>query len=288
MNNGLNQTVLIDWSKAEEKPDKKQAVEGRVLLKLRSKIAYLEQKHAEKIQELSKIEDELHANTKKLEKSETKNKAHLIGKETIIKELRQEIENLESQLKSRILEINELSKLMKEKESKLLELSTNSEEKVLRTKSQLKSAFEKNSELEKTIKGLNNQITTKNIEITKLSAFVRKLKENNDTLKLELNQKDSLLSKLPELERVIEEKNYQIETQSKRFKELEREVEELSPPEIDESYSAYEMRNTCPVCGSVGKEIRTIDDKDTVLSYIGNIPMYAKKLSCKNCGYEWK
>jgi len=41
------------------------------------------------------------------------------------------------------------------------------------------------------------------------------------------------------------------------------------------------------MCGSVGGDIKTVEDKTKVLSYVGHIPMYAKKHVCKKCGYEF-
>ena len=37
-----------------------------------------------------------------------------------------------------------------------------------------------------------------------------------------------------------------------------------------------------------GTEIKDIEDKSKVLSYVGHMPMYARKHSCKKCGYEWQ
>ena len=36
-----------------------------------------------------------------------------------------------------------------------------------------------------------------------------------------------------------------------------------------------------------GHDIKTMEDKTKVLSYVGHIPMYAKKNVCKKCGYEF-
>jgi hypothetical protein len=36
------------------------------------------------------------------------------------------------------------------------------------------------------------------------------------------------------------------------------------------------------------KNIKEVDDKDKVLSYIGNFPMYAKEYVYKNSTYEWQ
>ena len=48
MNDGSNKIMLIDWIKAEEKPDKKQAVEGRILLDLKTKTDNLKKQKGNK------------------------------------------------------------------------------------------------------------------------------------------------------------------------------------------------------------------------------------------------
>ena len=48
-----------------------------------------------------------------------------------------------------------------------------------------------------------------------------------------------------------------------------------------------EKRIKCLNCGAVGKDVKIEEDKTKVLSYMGNIPMYAKKHVCKKCGYEF-
>jgi hypothetical protein len=41
------------------------------------------------------------------------------------------------------------------------------------------------------------------------------------------------------------------------------------------------------MCGAVGHNIKVEEDKTKVLSYVGHIPMYAKKHVCKKCGYDF-
>jgi len=51
--------LSIDWAKAEEKPDKKQAIEGRFLLDLRAKVNDLEKQLSENKTELSATQTQL-------------------------------------------------------------------------------------------------------------------------------------------------------------------------------------------------------------------------------------
>ena len=52
--------MTIDWSKAEEKLDKKQAVEGKILLELRGKSDYLKEKLEEANENLFQSKEKLH------------------------------------------------------------------------------------------------------------------------------------------------------------------------------------------------------------------------------------
>ena len=74
-----------------------------------------------------------------------------------------------------------------------------------------------------------------------------------------------------------------------KFKDvlMEQKVE-LKNTGVEKSNNRNEFRITCPKCQAVGKSIRKVDDREKILSYHGNIPMYAKKYICKTCGHEWK
>ncbi|MHA2473154.1 MAG: hypothetical protein ACXAES_07975, partial [Promethearchaeota archaeon] len=85
----------------------------------------------------------------------------------------------------------------------------------------------------------------------------------------------------------MSEKEQIIETTTAHLTEVESELEEYRPPDMGAGGFASEERITCPMCGAVGHDIKTVEDKGKVLSYVGHIPMYAKKHVCKKCGYEF-
>ena len=99
-----------------------------------------------------------------------------------------------------------------------------------------------------------------------------------------LLQKDTQLKDLSEN---IGQKDKLIQAQTAHLEEVETELTELKPPEIGGGGFMGEERVTCPMCGAVGNNIKQIEDKSKVLSYVGHIPMYAKKHVCKKCGYEF-
>jgi len=85
----------------------------------------------------------------------------------------------------------------------------------------------------------------------------------------------------------ISEKDQTLESTTAHLSEVESELETLKPPDIGAGGFTSEERITCPMCGAVGHDIKTVEDKGKVLSYVGHIPMYAKKNVCKKCGYEF-
>jgi uncharacterized coiled-coil protein SlyX len=97
-------------------------------------------------------------------------------------------------------------------------------------------------------------------------------------------EKDNLLE---QLNKTLLEKDKEIESQKARIDEIQAELNELKPPEIGTGGFVSEERITCPMCGAVGQNIKSVEDKTRILSYVGHIPMYAKKNVCKKCGYEF-
>lgn len=284
--------MVIDWIKVEEKPGKKQTIEGRLLLDLKTKIDHFKNKVAEKTNKLYQIEEDLLSMIEELNKTRIYNKTIIDKKDDIIRKLNLEIENLQKDLEENNSKVSKLGYLLKDKELKLLEVSTNSEQKISSINSALKSAHDKISELEDNLNSLNSKISPKDEEISNLTTKLKELEAKKSNLEAQLSEIKKLLllreAKLQELTNTLDEKDKILEAQSIRHEEVEQELEDLKPPEIDKLAYSYEARITCPSCHAVGKDIRTVDDKKTVLSYIGNIPMYAKKYVCKKCDYNWK
>jgi DNA repair exonuclease SbcCD ATPase subunit len=114
-------------------------------------------------------------------------------------------------------------------------------------------------------------------ETAKLNSQIEEL---NNFISMKDAKIEELSSSLGEKEKIIGDTTAQLE-------EVEAELDEFKPPEIGTGGFAAEERVTCPMCGAVGSDIKTVEDKSKVLSYIGHIPMYAKKQVCKKCGYEF-
>lgn len=141
-------------------------------------------------------------------------------------------------------------------------------------KKKLENANAKTIDLEKDLKN-------KEKELSDLSKFTN---EKISSLSSELEHGKT---KISELEKSLDEKDKIIEEQTGHVEKLKAQLFELKPSEILVSDVTAEVRVKCVKCGAVGKDIKIIEDKTKVLSYIGNLPMYAKKHVCKKCGYEF-
>ncbi|MHA1321024.1 MAG: hypothetical protein ACTSQ1_14625, partial [Promethearchaeota archaeon] len=143
---------------------------------------------------------------------------------------------------------------------------------------------EQTDKLTAEVQELNNKLSATQDENTNLNS---QLMELNNTLL----QKDT---KIQEITDTLDNKEKLVDAQTARLEEVETELGELKPPELGSGGFATEerttcpmCRTTCPMCGAVGQNIKQIEDKTKVLSYVGHIPMYAKKHVCKKCGYEF-
>ena len=291
MGDRQNTIILVDWEKAEEDPNKRQKVPGQLLFDLRTKCEFLKEKLELAGQNVNNLQKCNNSITKELEKTQATNKKSIEEKEVLIKDLELQIENLKIKLERNNNSINEFSDLLKEKESKIRDISTTSDQKISNINSELNAAYNKISALKGTVNSIKSDLTSKDIEIGEISLLNKELEDVKENLNLELIEKAKSLAQkkceLNELQKELDEKNNEIETQSKHLQSLELELEESKPLDRDTLSYSYDSRIKCPRCDAVGKYVKKVDDKNKVLSRIGNIPMYAKKYICKKCTYEW-
>ena len=310
--------MSIDWSKAEEKLDKKQAVEGRNLLELRNKGDYLREKleeAKEKLEEtnenLFQIKEKFHLLSKEHEKSKATNRREIKEKEEISNNLKIEIDEVRIELEKHSSKVSEIESLLKEKEQKLLLITNSSRSEISRITSELKVASGRISELENNLnRVISNsnakdeeikRLTGKTEELSQLTGLIEELETEKNNLKAQLkNLSEQKESEIQNLERSLDEKNKLLEGKAIHIEKVEKELDRLEPPEVEiklensktldlgTSAYPYETRIICPMCPAVGKDIREVDDKERILHYRGGIPIYAKKYVCKKCGYEWK
>ena len=143
---------------------------------------------------------------------------------------------------------------------------------------------ELNTAKDEEINSLKLEISDRDEEINNLKIEISDLNGEVSSRDKELNKE---LSNIEELSEEIKIKEKLIEEQSTTIKEIEAELNELKPPEILTDDTTSGDRLICAKCGAAGKDIKTIEDKSKPLSYVGNIPMYAKYKVCKKCGNQF-
>ena len=101
------------------------------------------------------------------------------------------------------------------------------------------------------------------------------------------NKNTSMEQEIEKLRNELEGANTIIEEQITLYEALQMELKEYKGPEAIVDDTSNGDRLKCYKCGSVGKDIKVVEDKSKALSYVGNIPMYAKYNVCKKCGYQF-
>ncbi len=150
--------------------------------------------------------------------------------------------------------------------------------------SSLDKKVAESANINKELADLKTKLSAAEKDKSKQSAEIQELNSKVDGLNGMLNQKEA---QVQELTANVGAKDQDLQAKSKRLEEVEAELKELKPPEIGAGGFAAEERVTCPMCGAHGQQIKQVEDRSKVLSYVGHIPMYAKKKICKKCGYEF-
>ena len=184
----------------------------------------------------------------------------------IIKEENSEIDTLKNKIDDANAKIGEL------------------EESLNKAYSTISAKDEKINNLKAEVDDLKSKASVSEEEKSKLISQIEELNNKINELNNLISQKEA---EIQEINEIIAEKDKIIKDQPDHIEKVETELNELNPPEIGVSDLKSEERISCPRCGAVGKNIKVIDDKSKVLSYVGNIPMYAKIYVCKQCGYEF-
>lgn len=134
---------------------------------------------------------------------------------------------------------------------------------------------------------LNTKISANDEEINNLKIEIADLNSKLSSRDKELSELNKEVSNIEEIRKEILMKEKLIEEQSTIIKEIEAELNDLKPPEILKDTTTNGDRLICAKCGAAGKDIKTVEDKSKPLSYMGNIPMYAKYKVCKKCGNQF-
>lgn len=193
--------------------------------------------------------------------------------------------------------VEELEQNISVKEAELQYLAKLYDEQTKSLKKELEEEKSKNEKIEfelnkykDDVNKYKEEIPKKDEEISDLTSKLQKLTNELKETMTKINDQEKIISqqdtKIQEMTKEIDNKNLIIKEQSTHFEALEAELKEYKGPEIDASDSEGE-RVKCSKCGSVGKDIKIVEDKTKPLSYVGNMPMYAKVHVCKKCGYQF-
>jgi chromosome segregation ATPase len=205
---------------------------------------------------------------------------------------------LEKDLGVKEAELQYLAKLYDDETSSLTQDLEREKEKAVKLEGQLNEITDKFSELNKELTIIKSEKDKLNSKIPSMEEETEKLREelqcaNNKINELQKNnsqlkdQIQELSEEIRNKDTIIKNKDTIIEEQQSLNETLELELKEYKGPESnDEDLSAGD-RLKCVQCGSVGKDIKVVEDKSKALSYVGNMPMYAKYHVCKKCGYKF-
>jgi len=197
------------------------------------------------------------------------------------------IGELEQNLKVKEAELEYVAKLY-DSDKKLLTLELeNATQKFIILEGKFNEVKHSNSIKDEEIENLNNIIVELNTKISAKDEKINNLKIEIADLNSKLSELNKEVSNIEEIRKEILIKEKLIEEQSTIIKEIEAELNELKPPEILTDDTTSGDRLICAKCGAVGKDIKTVEDKSKALSYMGNIPMYAKYKVCKKCGNQF-
>jgi len=233
--------MSIDWSKAEEKLDKKQAVEGRNLLELRNKSDNLREKLKEakdKLEETNKnlfqIKEKFHLLSEDHEKSKAISRRDIKEKEEICNNLNIEIEEVKIELEKCNSKVSELEFLLKEKEQKILQITKSSGSEISRITSQLEEASRKILEVENNLNRAISNSNAKDEETRRLNGTIEELDTEKNNLEAQLkNLSEQKESEIQNLESALIEQTKLGKAQSLHIEEVEKELEDLKPQEVE-------------------------------------------------------
>jgi len=271
---------MIEWNKVTEKPDKSYKVLGQNLLDQRNKINDLESNLQTTSSELNAARTRQdQANSKiagyekeitALEEKASKYDALILEHTTLQEQFKNASEEL-SQTKGQLAQIAQTIEDTTEKITDLSNANIDLTKKLEFSNAQAGEFNTKMLEAQQQVDELNKQVSG-----------LKELNEKNTAL---IAQKDADTTRVQELEQKLDQKEVALQEKILVADEFEAKVKELEPPIPDVSSYDLDSRVTCPMCN--GTEIKDIEDKSKVLSYVGHMPMYARKKMCKKCGYEW-
>ena len=158
-----------------------------------------------------------------------------------------------------------------------------------------KNLIVKEAELQYLVKLYDEKISSLTNEIEDEKKRAGKLEEQMNKTTVRLSAKDDEIIdnisqqevKIQGLNEELLKKDEILARQLSRIEAIELELRTFKSHEVFGSDTSGGDRVKCPKCAAVGNDIKLVEDKTKVLSYVGNMPMYAKIKVCKKCGYQF-
>ena len=315
--------MSIEWDKVKSKPDKPHKVLGQTLMDMRGKVTDLEANLQKKSSQLNENMTKLStANNQILNLENTINEfnATITAKDEQLAQipaLSQQLSDLQAQLQGALAEkaAMEQANAVSGGEINALKAQVNDAAGLSQNVADLNAQLaQTNASLEQS----NAAAQAKDAQILELSTVLTQkeaeLGEGNNVfaqkdaqlanMQTALNEKDTMIlslnAKIEELSSDLSGKMQENVNLGAQLQEMEQAppveapilpptpVVNLPPtPEAPPIIPDYSMdsRIICPMCSATN--IKDMEDKTKVLSYVGHVPIYAKKHVCRKCGYEF-
>ena len=211
--------------------------------------------------------------------------------ERILTALKKQIKNSDSKFAG-------LEKNLAVKEAELQYLVTLYDEKISSLTLELEDEKKRANKLEEQMNEVTGKLSVKEEEIINLTSKVDNLdnaitsKDNNvGVLDSKVSDLHNIIShqeaKIHRMDEEFLKKEEILARQLSRIEAIELELKEFKQHEIFAGDTSGGERLKCPKCGATGKDIKLVEDKARPLSYVGNMPMYAKIKVCKKCRHSF-
>ena len=198
---------------------------------------------------------------------------------------------LEKDLGVKQAELQYLAKLYDEETTSLTQELENEKKKAPKYEEELNEIKAKLIEKYEEILDLTSKVDNFNNKKTSMEQEIEKLRNELEGANNKIDDQQNIISqqeaRIQEISEEIKNKDTIIEEQTTLYEALQMELKEYKGPEAIVDDTSNGDRLKCYKCGSVGKDIKVVEDKSKALSYVGNIPMYAKYNVCKKCGYQF-
>ena len=271
---------MIEWNKVTEKPDKFYKILGQNLLDQRNKINDLESN-------LQTTSSELNAARTRQDQANSK----IAGYEKDIEVLEEKVVNYNALMKEHATlqaQFNQTSQELSQFKGQIAQITQTVED----TTGKITELSNTNIDLTKKLEFSNAQageFNTKMLEsqkqVEELSKQLKGLKELNGQYSARIAELEQYASEVNELEQKLHQQEFALKEKTQAADEFEAKLKEFEPSIPDVSSYELDSRVTCPMCNGV--DIKDVEDKSKVLSYVGHMPMYSRRHQCKKCGYEW-